>query len=163
MCPHVYLILTFRIIPAPSRPSVSMTTTRWTGSIAAHTPTVQDSCVGEVLNTSRPRKKVWFRVWDLPSPVFPKMETTLSSSLGLQPSLITNSSSSFTWGLRQHQPFWHGNATRTRYQKAGIQQFTCISSLSSTKRKLQTFSSSALRVSICDISALLSSAALAGG
>lgn len=103
MCPHVYLILTFCIIPAPSRPSVSMTTTRWTGSIAAHTPTVQDSCVGEVLNTSRPRKKVWFRVWDLPSPVFPKMETTLSSSLGLQPNLLTNSSSSFTWGLRQHQ------------------------------------------------------------
>lgn len=45
-----------------------MTTTLCTGSIAAHTPTVQDSWVGDVLNTSRPRKNVWFRVWDLPFP-----------------------------------------------------------------------------------------------
>ena len=163
MGPQVCLILTFCIIPAPSRPSVSMTTTRWTGSIAAHTPTVQDSCVGEVLNTSRPRKKVWFRVWDLPSPVFPKIETTFRSSLGLQASLLTNSSSSFTWGWTQHQPCWQGNATLTCFQKAGMQQLTCISSLSSTKRKLQTFSTSALRVSICDMPALVSSAALAGG
>lgn len=77
-----------------------MTTTRCTGSMAAQTPTVQDSWLGEVLNTSRARKKVWFSVWDLPSPVFPKMETTLRSSSGLHPNLLTKSSSSVTWELK---------------------------------------------------------------
>lgn len=89
-------------LPAPSSPSVSMTTTRCTGSIAAHTPTVQDSWVGDVVNTSLPRKNVWFRVWDLPSPVFPKMHTTLRSSSVAQPSLLTKSPSSFTWKSSQN-------------------------------------------------------------
>lgn len=108
--PFYFKILSQSIVcslPAPSSPSVSMTTTRCTGSIAAHTPTVQDSWVGEVVNTSRPRKNVWFRVWDFPSPVFPKMETTLRSSSGLQPSLLTKSSSSFTWESTQDQPHLH--------------------------------------------------------
>lgn len=81
----------------PSSPSVSMTTSLWMGSNAAHTPTVQDSCVGEVLKTSLPIKNVWFRVWDLPSPVLPKMDTTFSSCSGLQFSSFRKDVSSLTF------------------------------------------------------------------
>ena len=38
------------------------------------------------LNTGAPAKKVWFRVWDLPSPVLPRMETTLQLVVTSHPS-----------------------------------------------------------------------------
>jgi hypothetical protein len=72
--------------------------------MAAQTPTVHDSWVGDVWNTSRPRKKVWFSVWDFPSPVLPKIDTTLRSSSGLQSSRLTKSSSSFNYRGKTTEP-----------------------------------------------------------
>lgn len=86
------LLRWFELLDVLSSPSVS-TTNRWFfTSYAAQMPTVHEVWDAEVENTSWPLKNVWFRVYDLPSPVLPKMETTFKVSLSGQASFLPNSS-----------------------------------------------------------------------
>uniref|UniRef100_A0A6B0UYA8 Putative secreted protein n=1 Tax=Ixodes ricinus TaxID=34613 RepID=A0A6B0UYA8_IXORI len=92
----------------PSSPSVSIATRPVSGHSAAQAPTVHDCCCEDVRKTGAPPKKVWFSVWLLPSPVLPKMDSTLTGRSTPQPRRRENSSG----------------------------EDTCSTSLSSTRRKL---------------------------
>lgn len=76
---------------------MSKQTTLRIGSNAAQTPNVQQFCSFDVWNTSSPLKNTWFRVWLLPSPVFPNIDTTLILvSFSVQFNFLRNSSASET-------------------------------------------------------------------
>ena len=90
----------------PSIPSVSSTRACKAGSKAAHTPEVQLVCWLLVGKTSSPQKKVWLRVCDFPSPVLPRMLTTLVTADESQPSLEQSSEgevmeSCSVWSIRR--------------------------------------------------------------
>jgi len=90
------LVRLFSLVETPSSPSVSSTMARRSRSYAAHTPAVHDDWRWDVLNTSAPPNRVWFSVWDFPSPVLPNIETTFTGALTSQPSRPINSSLSRT-------------------------------------------------------------------
>ena len=91
------LVRWFWLVVMPSKPSVSMIIASWMVSNAAQMPAVQDTWWADVLKISLPPKKVWLRVCDLPSPVLPNMETTLTSWPGSHPNFRMKSSSLVTW------------------------------------------------------------------
>ena len=100
------LVRTFSLWEVPSIPSVSSTSACKEGSKEAHTPEVQLVCWLLVGNTSSPQKKVWLRVCDLPSPVLPRMLTTLVTADESQPSLEQSSEgegmeSCSVWSIRR--------------------------------------------------------------
>ena len=69
---------TLSLAERPSRPSVSSINVRRDSSRADQMPIVHESAVGEVWKISSPPKKTWLSVYDLPSPVFPIIETHLT-------------------------------------------------------------------------------------
>mmetsp|Transcript_51614 Transcript_51614/g.121137 ORF Transcript_51614/g.121137 Transcript_51614/m.121137 type:complete len:286 (-) Transcript_51614:261-1118(-) len=105
-----------------------MTMAREEVSRAAQAPAVQESCLSEVSKTGAPWKKVWFRVYDFPSPVLPKIETTLMPRSGWQASrrlkcssLSTQSSSSwFSRGNARNPPCFAAPSSPSLFLFIGI-------------------------------------------
>ena len=79
---------------------------------------------------SSPLKNVWFRVWDLPSPVFPNIEMTFPEDDASQPSFVQNrvpesTESCSVWSRRRNDrqssaPPWRLRLCRSWVTRSGM-------------------------------------------